>query len=274
MKDPFGSEGFAINFLGVVTNLSYFPPASEYLSQRFPTFNEEYHLWDRRLMIRRPAMTHGFVAPGFEGLCWMWPEEYAVFAKYVDLTQDDYLEIGSMCGVIAMSLAEKYAHRNFVRVDAFSEGLKTIAGEKETLLKNQHRQKFANATLVEGDSREVLAKLDRSFDVVLVDYACEYVLADALNPWRLLCSGGYIAFDDYARVEETTRAVHDFVQRTSARIVEAASSLVVVSKPANAPQFFSARAESGEHTGSGKRVAVRTSSPRVAQPQPPPEFAP
>ena len=163
----------------------------------------------------------------------MWPEEYWLLSKYVDLTEGDYLEIGSMCGIIAMSLAEKYPRRQFVCVDKFSAGHATIAGEKETFLQNQRQHGLKNVTLLDGDSLSVVPELSRSFDVIFVDanHAYDYVLADAVNSWQLLSPGGFMAFHDYAYVEETTRAVDEFLRQTGGRFLESASCLAVVQKP-------------------------------------------
>jgi tRNA G46 methylase TrmB len=102
-------------------------------------------------IVRRPAITEGFVMSGFSGRYWIWPEEYAVLAKFVQLTQGNYLEIGSMCGIIAMSLAERHPNRNFLCIDAFVSGHGAIAGEKETFLKNLREHNLKNVTLIEGD---------------------------------------------------------------------------------------------------------------------------
>ena len=68
----------------------------------------------------RIEIVDGFSMPGFHGRYFMWPEEYWLLSKYVDLTDGAYLEIGSMCGIIAMSFAERYPHRRFVCIDKFS----------------------------------------------------------------------------------------------------------------------------------------------------------
>ncbi len=65
----------------------------------------------------RIEILDGFSMPGFHGRYFMWPEEYWLLSKYVDLTDGAYLEIGSMCGIIAMSFAKRYSHRRFVSVD-------------------------------------------------------------------------------------------------------------------------------------------------------------
>jgi hypothetical protein len=76
-------------------------------------------------------------------------------------------------------------------------------------------------TLIEEDSRTAVPKLEHRFDITLIDanHAYEYVLADALNSWPLLATGGFMAFHDYGCVEETTRAVEDFLSQTGARLV-------------------------------------------------------
>ena len=66
------------------------------------------------LQLSRLEISDGFVVPGFEGRFFMWPEERGLLSKYVDMTQGACLEVGSMCGIIAMSFAEKYPHRRFV----------------------------------------------------------------------------------------------------------------------------------------------------------------
>jgi hypothetical protein len=163
----------------------------------------------------------------------MWPEEYSLLSKYVQLTRGDYLEIGSMCGIIAMSFAVRYPQRNFYCVDAFCPGHATIGGNKRAFLQNLHEHNLENVTLIEEDSRTAVPKIEHHFDIALIDanHAYEYVLADALNSWPLLAPGGFMAFHDYGCVEETTRAVEDFLSQTGARLVEAASGLAVVCKP-------------------------------------------
>lgn len=195
----------------------------------------ERELWDRSLRARRPAITdEGFDMPGFVGHYYMWPEEYGLLAKYVDLTQGDYLEIGTMCGIIAMSFAVRYPQRNFYCVDAFCPGHATIAGNKQAFLQNLRDHDLKNVTLIEEDSRTAVPKIAHRFDIVVIDanHAYEYVLADALNSWPLLAPGGVMVFHDYGCVEETTRAVEDFLSQTGARLVEAASCLAVVCGPA------------------------------------------
>ena len=190
-------------------------------------------LWDHNLQARRPAITDdGFDMSGFVGHYYMWPEEYSLLSKYVDLTRGDYLEIGSMCGIIAMSFAMRYPERNFYCIDAFCPGHATIGGNKQAFLQNLHEHNLKNVTLIEEDSRTAVPKLEHHFDITLIDanHAYGYVLADALNSWPLLATGGFMAFHDYGCVEETTRAVEDFLSQTGARLVEAASGLAVVCK--------------------------------------------
>lgn len=186
--------------------------------------------WPGNSKARRPAIAEGFVMPGFAGKYWIWPEEYALLAKYVDLTQGNYLEIGSMCGIIAMSLAEKYPTRHFTCVDAFVSGHGTIAGEKETFLRNLRTHNLKNVELIEGDSLEVVPTISGLFDVVFIDgnHSYEYVFGDALNCRRLLAPGGFIVFHDYDYVEETTQAVNQFLKETGAQAVEKVSSTIVL----------------------------------------------
>lgn len=174
--------------------------------------------------------------PGFAGLYYMWPEEYSLLSKYVDLTQGDYLEIGSMCGIIAASLAKKYPHRKFVCVDKFEPGYGTIGGEKDIFLRNMAEHGLSNVRLIEGDSKEVVPTLAQSFAVAFIDanHAYDYVLADAMNCWKLVEPGGFLVFHDYECVEQTTQALHDFISQTSACIAEVASSVAVVCKPSEA----------------------------------------
>jgi precorrin-6B methylase 2 len=192
--------------------------------------------WANGSRVRRPAITEGFVMPTFAGKYWIWPEEYALLAKYVDLTQGKYLEIGSMCGIIAMSLAEKYPARQFTCVDAFVSGHGTIAGEKATFLQNLREHNLKNVELIEGDSLEVVPTLSGPFDVIFIDgnHSYEYVLGDALNCWGLLAPNGFIVFHDYGCVEETTQAVTRFLNDTGAQAVEKVSSVAVVCKSVEA----------------------------------------
>jgi predicted O-methyltransferase YrrM len=180
----------------------------------------------------RIEIVDGFSMPGFQGRYFMWPEEYWLLSKYVDLTNGAYLEIGSMCGIIAMSFAERYPHRRFVCVDKFSTGSATAAGEKEMFTKNLQEHGFTNVSLIEGDSLAVVPTLSENFDLILVDanHAFDYVLGDALNSWRLLSPGGFIAFHDYGYVGETTNAVDEFLRQSAGVFVESASSLAVVQK--------------------------------------------
>jgi FkbM family methyltransferase len=197
-----------------------------------PTARRE--LWDRSLRARRPAITDdGFDMPGFAGHYYMWPEEYSLLSKYVDLTQGDYLEIGSMCGIIAISFATRYPQRSFYCIDAFCPGYATIGGNKQAFLENLRNHNLRNVTLLEEDSRTAVPKIGHRFEIALIDanHAYEYVLADALNTWPLLAPGGFMAFHDYGCVEETTSAVEDFLSQTGARLVEVASGLAVVCKP-------------------------------------------
>jgi predicted O-methyltransferase YrrM len=188
--------------------------------------------WSNHSKAQRPAITEGFVMPTFAGKYWIWPEEYALLAKYVDLTQGSYLEIGSMCGIIAMSLAEKYPARHFTCVDAFVAGHGTIAGERETFLQNLREHDLKNVELIQGDSLEIVPRLSGPFDVAFIDanHSYEYVLGDALNCWPLLAPGGFMIFHDYGCVEETTQAVNQFLKETHAQAVEKVSSVAVLCK--------------------------------------------
>jgi predicted O-methyltransferase YrrM len=183
---------------------------------------------------RRLEIIEGFTMPGFRGRYFMWPEEYWLLSKYLDMTHGDYLEIGSMCGIIAMSFAEKYPRRQFVCVDMFSEGHATIAGHRETFLQNLREHNLENVTLVEGDSLEVVPKLSQRFEIAFVDanHAYDYVFGDANNAWRLLLPEGFIAFHDYRFVDETTRAVDEFLKQTGGQFLESTTSLAVVQKQA------------------------------------------
>ena len=191
-------------------------------------------LWDRSLRARRPAINDdGFDMPGFVGHYYMWPEEYTLLAKYVALTRGDYLEIGSMCGIIGISLARSHPKRNFVCVDNFSAGHATIGGNRDAFLENLSKHELRNVSLVEGDSLKVVPNLNQNFDVVFIDanHAYEHVLGDALNSWPLLAPGGFMAFHDYGCVEQTTQAVQDFLLQTGARLVEVVTCLAIACKP-------------------------------------------
>jgi tRNA G46 methylase TrmB len=94
----------------------------------------------------------------------MWLEEYLLLSKYVDMTQGDYLEIGSMCGISAMSFAVRYPQRNCYCVDAFCSGHATMGGNKqEAFLRNLHERNLKNVTLIEEDSRTAVPKLEHHF---------------------------------------------------------------------------------------------------------------
>jgi FkbM family methyltransferase len=235
-------------------------PASPIKSVAARTMNRKRktNWWDRSARARRPAITDdGFDMPGFAGHYYMWPEEYGLLSKYVDLTQGDYLEIGSMCGIIAMSFAVKYPQRKFFCVDAFCPGHATIAGNKQAFLRNLQDHDLKNITLIEEDSRTAVPKISHRFDIALIDanHAYEYVLADALNTWPLLAPGGYMVFHDYGCVEETTRAVEEFLSQTGARLVEAASCLAVVCK-SDQPKSAAEEALSGEIDELQEQVAA------------------
>jgi precorrin-6B methylase 2 len=229
--------------------------------------NSERNLWDRGLKARRPAITEGFVMPGFAGKYWIWPEEYALLSKYVDLTKGDYLEIASMRGIIAMSLAEKNPNRQFVCVDAFLAGHGTIAGEKETFLRDLREHKLENVTLIEGDSRKVAPTLSQRFDVVFVDgnHAYEYVLGDALNSWPLPAPNGFIIFHDYECVEETTRAVKEFCRQTGAQLVEQVSSVAVACKSAEGKSSGERDAEESRSTAEATVHALQKQVEHLVQ---------
>jgi precorrin-6B methylase 2 len=174
----------------------------------------------------------GFAVRGFEGRYFMWPEEYFLLSKYVDITEGDYLEVGSMCGIIAMSFALRYSGRNFVCVDSFSAGHGTIAGERAVFLRNREKHALKNVRLIEGDSREVLPTLGQQFDVIFIDANHAYinVLADAANAWKLLSPEGFLIFHDYRYIEQTTRAIREFLKRSGAALHESVTSLAVVRK--------------------------------------------
>ena len=211
--------------------------AAEATSGCGETIYQARPVWEITRRPRRPAISDtGFDMPGFTGHYYMWPEEYALLAKYVDLTEGAYLEIGSMCGIIAMSFALKYPQRKFVCVDAFIPGHATIAGNKEAFLQNLRAHSFSNVTLVEGNSLEVVPKLAGTFEIVLIDanHAYDYVLGDVRNVWPLLKPGGFVAFHDYDCVPETSRAVDDFLRESGACLVESATCLAVIRKPAEA----------------------------------------
>jgi hypothetical protein len=162
-----------------------------------------------------------------------------------------------MCGIIAMSFAVKYPQRKFFCVDAFCPGHATIAGNKQAFLQNLRDHHLQNVTLIEEDSRAAVPKIAHRFDIALIDanHAYEYVLADALNSWPLLAPGGFLVFHDYGCVPETTRAVEDFLSQTGARLVEAATCLAVVCKPAQ-PGPAGGESQSAEMDELQKQVAA------------------
>jgi len=205
-------------------------------TDREPSLTQPQKLpWQPAFRARRPEIVEGFVMPGYAGLYYMWPEELSLLSKYVDLTDGGYLEIGSMCGIIAMSLAQKFPDRRFVCVDYFQSGWGTIAGDKQSFLQNLQRLGLKNVTLVEGDSLVEVPKLPQNFGIAFIDgnHAYDYVFQDALNCYRLLNDGGYLLFHDYDYVEDTTRAVHDFIKQTGCVLVEVASSVAAVWKPSD-----------------------------------------
>ena len=188
--------------------------------------------WNPGLKWRRPEIVDGFEMFGFEGRYYMWPEEYELLAKYVSLSSGDYIEVGSMCGIIAVSLAEKHPERTFYCVDNFSAGHATIAGNKDIFLRNVALHEVQNVKLIEGDSQVVLGAVQHTFGIAFIDadHAYDHVMNDAINCWRLLEPGGVLVFHDYDCVPETTLAVDDFSRRFTAPIVEAVSGIAVLRK--------------------------------------------
>jgi predicted O-methyltransferase YrrM len=239
------SEGKTMSNVGIAATVAKSVLEGKLATPNLAAQTRHSPSWPDSLRARRQAITQGFVMPSFAGKYWIWPEEYALLAKYMDLTQGNYLEIGSMCGIIAMSLAEKYPTRQFTCVDAFVSGHGTIAGEKETFLRNLREHNLKNVELIEGDSLGVVPTLSGPFDVVFIDgnHSYEYVFRDALNCWRLLAPNGFIVFHDYGCVEETTQAVNQFLKETSAQAIEKVSSIVVF---CNSPEDTSSDDEKNE----------------------------
>jgi hypothetical protein len=117
-------------------------------------------------------------------------------------------------------------------VDYFEAGHGTIAGKKEVFERNVSNHQLSNVQLIEGNSLDVVPRLQQKFGIAFVDanHAYDYVLADAYNCWNLLAPGGFVAFHDYECVEETTRAVNEFSRATGAAMVEAVSGIAVLAK--------------------------------------------
>ena len=69
---------------------------TEARSSAAPQLEEAF--WDTALRLRRSAITEGFAMPGFAGRYYVWPEEYGLLSKYVELTEGDYLPVFTTVG--------------------------------------------------------------------------------------------------------------------------------------------------------------------------------
>ncbi|MDL1969964.1 MAG: class I SAM-dependent methyltransferase [Candidatus Desulfofervidaceae bacterium] len=182
--------------------------------------------------INLPA--HGFRLPGFYGGFSMWPEEFEMLSRYVG-KGSTYLEVGSLCGVAAVYLANVYPHVSIVCVDKFTEAYGTQAGNKELFIKNLKLARYGNIKLLEGDSKDILPTLpENSFDVILIDadHSYEAVYQDVLNAYRLIKPGGVILFHDYHYIDDVTHAVDRFcIEYGGLEKIEQQTSLVAIKVP-------------------------------------------
>lgn len=114
------------------------------------------------------------------------------------------LEIGAFEGMSTLWFLENLPKCHVTVVDNFLGDTQNheMVGDfkkiKDRFLKNTEEHK-KRVYVLEGDSKEVLPKIEGEFDVVYVDgsHRDDYVISDAKNAYRLLKKGGILIFDDY-----------------------------------------------------------------------------
>ena len=128
-------------------------------------------------------------------------------------TDGRMLEIGTYHGVTAAQIADSRPDAIITCVDPFSEGPKTVTGDKDKWLQNQRK----NMKLFVGtaDSYAASDEKCKEFDLAFVDGAHDYAncLKDMISVAPMVKPLGIIAVHDYCRLANDTniyRAVAEF----------------------------------------------------------------
>ena len=188
--------------------------------------------WWRAAGRRECLPDHGLSLPGLYGAIYMWPEEFEMLSRYAGRAEA-MLEIGTFCGASATYLTRVHPQLHVWVVDKFGPGVATGGGTRDIFLKNVELARPGAIRLLEGDSREVLPRIQEQFDVVLVDgdHSHEVCLADARNTWRVLRPGGVLLFHDYSYAPGVIQAVDEFAAEKGMKSLEQQSSLIAFIKP-------------------------------------------
>lgn len=144
------------------------------------------------------------------------------------------LEVGTYEGVTASLIADRCPNSTIVSIDPFIDHDDKDPRRRKGVerLGNWRKNQRPNQFLWVGDLASFYALSPRFFDVVLVDGAHHFegVLADLEIASLLTAPRGVIAAHDYRDPDwtEVTRAIEQFVQSTSWRIVRHVESLAIL----------------------------------------------
>lgn len=169
---------------------------------------------------------------GFEGTYWLSDSEEFFLTQMVSSLPGDYLEVGTFCGIVSVSLAIRFPNKNIHCVDFFQPAHETEAGDKNCFMKNVNKYAVKNIKLFEGDSRKIVPSLTKNYSAIFIDgdHGYETVLLDLRNSWEKLSDDGAMMFHDYGRVEDVTHAVSDFMKERSLALDYLVDSVGCISK--------------------------------------------
>jgi predicted O-methyltransferase YrrM len=128
----------------------------------------------------------------------------------------NYLEIGSYCGASSSLVLSHNKKIDAVLIDTFSEAPTDLVERNLAFFKNPESE----YKLIVGNSQEqktisYAKSLIKKVDLFYIDgdHSFNGCLNDFLNYCDLVCSGGYIVFDDYHDVEYSPQVKHavDFI---------------------------------------------------------------
>ena len=117
---------------------------------------------------------------------------------------NDYLEIGSLYGVMIAFLAKAFPDKRFSAIDPYDSIVRpgnSLAGDRELKIFIGNNHFLDNVWLYRDYSRNVLPMLKEKgdrFDLIFVDgdHTHEAVLGDIAGSWEILVPSGILYFHD------------------------------------------------------------------------------